>query len=94
MKTKTSILVLTKAFFILLVSCCTFTSCMTDVEGSKDALNKAGYHPIAVGGYGYFAGGKEDWYVTKFKAYSPDSSQIVTGVVCKGIFKGKTIRLD
>ena len=32
MKTKTSILALTKAFFILLVMCCLFSSC---VDGSK-----------------------------------------------------------
>ena len=32
MKTKTSILALTKAFFILLVSCCLFVSCETNVK--------------------------------------------------------------
>ena len=66
----------------------------TDEVGAKDALIKAGYHPIEVGGYGYFQGSEDDTYVTKFKAYSPDSSQIVTGVVCSGVMKGKTIRLD
>ena len=85
---------LNQAFVIAVVICFTLTSCFTDVKGSKDALLKSGYHPIEVGGYGFFSAGKEDFFVTKFKAYSPDSSQIVTGVVCKGIFKGKTIRLD
>ena len=94
MKNRISKIVRNSALFIAVVSCFTFSSCMTDVEGSKKALIESGYHPIEVGGYGFFSGGKEDWYVTKFKAYSPDSSQIVTGVVCKGIFKGKTIRLD
>jgi hypothetical protein len=69
-------------------------SCLTDVEGSKKALIESGYHPIEVGGYGFFSGGKGDTFVTKFKAYSPDSTHIVTGVVCRGLLKGKTIRLD
>ena len=71
----------------------TGASC-TDVEGSRKALKDAGYHPIHVGGYDMFNGDKSDFYITKFKAYTADSSAIVTGVVCKGIFKGKTIRLD
>lgn len=83
-----------KILVVIAISCIALSSCFTDNEGTRDALIKAGYHPIEVGGYGFFSGGKEDFFVTKFKAYSPDSSQIVTGVVCKGIFKGKTIRLD
>ena len=66
----------------------------TNEEGAKDALLDAGYHPIKIGGYGWFDGGEDDWYVTKFKAYSPDSTRLVKGVVCEGLFKGKTIRLD
>lgn len=83
-----------KKVILLAVIAISLTSCFTDVEGSKKALIESGYHPISVGGYGWFSGGKEDFFVTKFKAYSTDSTQIVTGVVCKGIFKGKTIRLD
>lgn len=70
-----------------------FSSC-TNSNGAKEALKDAGYHPIEVGGYGWFSCGEDDFYSTKFKAYSPDSSRIVEGSVCQGFFKGKTIRLD
>ena len=46
MKTKTSILAITKAFFILLVMCC-FSSCETDLDKQrklhKTAVNINGY---------------------------------------------------
>ena len=43
-----------------------------------------------------FSGSKGDAFITKFKAYAPnDSTRIVTGVVCKGLFlKSSTIRFD
>lgn len=73
----------------MLISC-------TDNEGARKTLLDAGYKPISVGGYGWFSGSKGDSYVTKFKAYSPnDSTRIVTGVVCRGVFfKSSTIRLN
>ena len=82
-----------KLFFavlaLMLISC-------TDSEGARKVLLDAGYKPISIGGYGWFCGSKGDNYVTKFKAYSPnDSTRIVTGVVCRGIFfKSSTIRLN
>lgn len=76
--------------FVLLLFC----SC-TDKDGATKALLDAGYKPIKVGGYGWFIGSDSDTFVTKFKAYSPnDSTRVVTGVVCRGWFKGSTIRLD
>lgn len=82
-----------KKIIIVLAALALF-SC-TDEEGSTKALLDSGYKPIEVGGYGWFSGSKNDTFVTKFKAYSPnDSTRIVTGVVCRGWFKGSTIRLD
>lgn len=72
---------------VLLVSC-------TNKKGAEKALKDSGYHIISVGSYGWFNCSEDDFYATNFKAYSPDSSSIVTGCVCEGIFKGKTIRLD
>ena len=72
---------------LLLISC-------TDKKGATKALLDSGFHSIQVGGYSFFGGGKDDIYKTKFKAYSPDSSRVVTGVVSSGWFKGSTIRLD
>lgn len=69
------------------------TSC-TDEKGATRTLKQSGFHPIEVGGYGWFGGSKDDVFITKFKAYSADSSMIVTGVVTSGWFKGGTVRLD
>lgn len=80
-----------KLLLILVIG--TLASC-TNVDGAKSALLDAGYHPIKVGGYSFFSCSEDDFYHTEFKAYSPDSSRIVTGSVCQGLFKGKTIRLD
>ena len=73
--------------FVSLSSC-------TDEKGAKKTLMQSGFHPIEVRGYGWFNGSKDDMFITKFKAYSADSSMIVTGVVTSGWFKGGTIRLD
>lgn len=66
----------------------------TNPKGAEKALRDAGYHPISVGGYAWFMCGQDDLFATKFRAYSNDSSRIVTGCVCEGFFKGKTIRLN
>lgn len=78
--------------FILLLTIITF-SC-TNKKGAEKALRDAGYHPISIGGHGWFCCGEKDQYSTRFKAYSPDRTRIVTGCVCQGLLKGKTIRLD
>ncbi len=92
MKHKFSITRLTLAFASLLLAV-GLSSCTNKNEAEK-ALKDSGYHPIEVGGYGWFDCSEDDMYATKFKAYSHDSSRVVTGCVCQGIFKGKTIRLD
>ena len=92
MKNRTSKLVRTSASLIAVVSCFTFSSC-TDESGARKTLERSGYKPIEVGGYGWFAGSKDDVFVTKFKAVSPNG-ETVTGCVTKGWFKGNTIRVD
>lgn len=67
---------------------------MTDKKGAKEALEDAGYMNIVVGGYGWFNCSEDDYYRTKFSAHSPNSGRTVTGCVCQGMFKDKTIRLD
>lgn len=80
---------LTIAILVIALS----TSC-TDESAAERVLKDAGYHPIEVGGYSVFKCGKGDQYATKFKAYNHDKTRIVTGVICQGWLKGKTIRLD
>jgi hypothetical protein len=70
------------------------TASCTDEKGARRAIENEGMHPIEVGGYDVFACSNDDHYATKFKAYSADSSKIVTGCVCAGLLKGSTIRFD
>lgn len=69
------------------------TSQCTDEEGTRDVLKKNGMKPIEVGGHAWFAGDKDDYWATKFKAVTANGDTI-TGSVTKGILKGKTIRYD
>ena len=78
------------AIMLILLS---LSSC-TRPKSAERILISAGYHPIEVGGYSFFSCSEDDHFATKFKAYSPDSSRIVTGAVCQGWLKGGTIRLD
>lgn len=70
-----------------------FISC-TNVEGATEALLDAGLHPVHLGGYAPYQCGKGDIYATEFLALSPDSTRVVSGVVCEGWLKGKTIRYN
>jgi len=72
------------AVTILVVGC-------TDTKGTTEALKDEGLTPVKVGGYGFFACSEEDFFATKFIA-TRANGRTVDGVVCKGIFKGKTIR--
>lgn len=65
----------------------------TDSNGTVKALTQAGYTNIETTGYTFFGCDKNDFYHTGFKAVGPTGVE-VEGVVCSGVFKGKTIRLD
>lgn len=82
-----------KKVLFISIAVIALNSC-TNEKSARKALLDSGYHPIEVGGYGWFDGSKDDVFKTRFKAYSPDSSRIVTGTVCSGWFKGSTVRLD
>ncbi len=65
----------------------------TDNDGARRALEDAGYSDIQVGGYALFSCSDKDTFATKFTAKGP-THKPVSGAVCSGWFKGKTIRLD
>lgn len=67
------------------------TSFLTDKIGAEKTLIDAGYTPVSVGGHNYFGCSNELW-ATRFTAKSIDSTTIVKGCVCRGIWKGSTIR--
>lgn len=71
---------------VLIVGC-------TAPDSAKDVLEKQGYTNVDAGGYGWFSCSEDDWFKTQFKATSP-TGQPVEGTVCKGVFKGSTIRFE
>ena len=66
---------------------------LPDPDGAYDVLETNGYSAISITGRRFFGCGESDVFRTGFSAKSPNG-QWVTGVVCKGIFKGHTIRFD
>lgn len=69
-------------------------SACTDKDGATRALREAGLTPVQVGGHGWFAcDGKSDTFATRFTAINAQGAT-VTGTVCSGWLKGKTIRYD
>lgn len=81
---------------LVLFVCVVLAICLiprVDSQGTIDTLEKQGYTEVEITGWRPFAASEEDLYATGFKAKSP-SGQTVTGTVCSGLFKGKTIRFD
>ena len=68
------------------------TAC-TRPETSQEILEAHGYTDVDIGGYAVFGCSEDDTFRTQFEATSP-SGQHVTGVVCDGVFKGATIRIQ
>lgn len=84
-----------KRLLITLLAAVTLSlSSCTDSSGTTEILTMQGYRNIEITGYRFFAGSKEDWYATGFRATAPNG-QTVTGCVTRGLlFKGKTVRFD
>lgn len=72
---------------ILIVSPALFT----DREGAMRTLTAAGYTDVRITGYAFFGCGDDDAFRTAFEARGVAGTK-VTGVVCRGIWKGATIR--
>ncbi len=66
---------------------------MTDENGARDTLKAAGLTPTEVGGYSWFGCGQGDVWKTRFKATNAQGVP-TAGIVCKGLFKGTTIRYE
>jgi hypothetical protein len=67
----------------------------TNEKGAIQALEAHGFKkPYKIGGYDFLSCSEDDFYATRFMAYTQDSSKVVSGCVCEGIFKGKTVRID
>lgn len=70
----------------------TLSAC-TNADGSKRVLEQAGYTDVQTGGYDWLNCSEDDMFHTKFTAKGP-TGKTVSGVVCNGVFKGNTIRID
>ena len=77
--------------FVLLVSL-TAVACTSESDAQR-ALKGAGYTDVIMTGYKVFGCSEDDTFHSGFKAKGP-TGQPVTGVVCSGILKGSTVRLD
>ena len=72
------------------------TAC-TDAPDARRVLENEGFTNVQTGGYAFFMcdTGKHgsDVYATQFTATGP-TGRVVSGAVCKGWFKGSTVRFD
>lgn len=75
-----------------IVAALTLVGC-TDTTKATRALEGAGYSQVETTGYAIFGCGKDDTFHTGFRAKGPNG-QPVKGVVCSGILKGATIRVN
>lgn len=78
--------------FIVIAAAIIVSGC-TDATSAKRALEQAGYSNVQTTGYSFFGCDEKDTYHTGFIAQGP-TGKPAEGVVCAGVFKGSTIRLD
>lgn len=77
---------------IALLLLITLVGC-TNSSTAERVLVGAGYKNVTLTGYRFFGCGEDDLFHDGFEATGP-TGQRITGVVCGGILKGSTIRLD
>lgn len=65
----------------------------TDEPNAVRVLHSAGYTDIVTKGFTPFGCGDDDTYHTEFTAKGP-TGIITNGVVCSGVLKGSTIRIN
>ena len=70
-----------------------FNPLWTDPEGARNTADSHGFTNIETKGYSWFGCGKGDIWHTQFTAKN-ENGKDVSGVVCRGFFKGSTLRLD
>ena len=68
------------------------SGCSSHSEANR-ALDAAGYTDIDITGYRFFGCDEKDAWHTGFEATGQNGRRI-SGVVCSGLFKGATIRVD
>jgi hypothetical protein len=82
-----------KVSALILVGLALACASCTAPDSATRALTGAGYKNVVLTGYRFTGCGEGDTFHTGFQAQGP-TGQAVSGVVCSGILKGSTIRLD
>lgn len=78
---------------VLLIAAMVALAGCTDETNARRVLEDSGYTDVRLGGYAFFACSEDDIFRTSFEARGANG-RTVRGTVCKGWFKGSTIRLD
>lgn len=68
-----------------------FIGC-TSEDSARELLKQEGFTNVEVTGFRLFGCSEDDWFRTGFKATK--NGKEITGIVCEGVLKGKTIRFD
>lgn len=71
--------------FVLFIGC-------TNENGALDVLEAEGCTDIEITGYRFFGCSQDDMFQTGFTCKK--NGKDISGVVCQGVLKGKTIRYD
>lgn len=77
---------------IVLVAALLLAACTSADEATR-TLAGAGYRDIKITGYRFFGCSDNDSFHTGWEAKGQDG-RAVSGVVCSGVLKGATIRVD
>ena len=75
-----------------IVACLALSAC-TDPDRAMTVTHSLGYKDVHITGYQFWSCGDDYAYHTGFEATGLDGSH-VTGVVCSGVFKGASVKID
>lgn len=77
---------------LILMVAAGLAGCTVPAPDANEALAAYGFRDIELGGLSMFGCSKDDDFTRTFSATGP-SGQRVRGVICKGLFKGSTVRI-
>lgn len=82
-----------KKTILIVAMALSIAACGTRTESAEALLNQQGYTDVEITGYDMFSCSEDDNFKTGFVATAPNGDR-VSGTVCEGLMKGKTIRFD
>lgn len=82
-----------KKFLIVALAAIALSGCGVNEVKGKRALESQGYTNVKIEGFSFFGCGEKDTFRSAFSATGTNGAK-VTGVLCSGMFKGITVRMD